>query len=105
MSSRTSALASRLKGTPGPLSGRTSQFSHRKASDEDSAAAEPFMACSTKFLRSIGLLSSHFVCGADRQVCFDAQNHGLENVKVPSLFDRSEEHTSELQSPMYLVCR
>ncbi len=45
------------------------------------------MACSTKFLRSIGLLSSHFVCGADRQVCFDAQNHGLENVKVPSLFD------------------
>src|SRR5437763_14979881 len=23
----------------------------------------------------------------------------------PKVFDRSEEHTSELQSPMYLVCR
>src|SRR5437764_9612031 len=27
---------------------------------------------------------------------------GLDEVRVP---DRSEEHTSELQSPMYLVCR
>ncbi len=59
----------------------------KEVDEKDSAGAEPFMACSTKFLRSIGLLSSHFVCGADRQVCFDAQNHGLENVEVPSLFD------------------
>src|ERR1017187_5461104 len=28
----------------------------------------------------------------------------VEHVNVPTL-DRSEEHTSELQSPMYLVCR
>src|SRR5437762_4638606 len=29
----------------------------------------------------------------------------LTSVAAPSSLDRSEEHTSELQSPMYLVCR
>src|ERR1017187_8597621 len=28
-----------------------------------------------------------------------------ENIRVPPARPRSEEHTSELQSPMYLVCR
>src|SRR5437763_6203066 len=30
---------------------------------------------------------------------------GERNVKTPAQIPRSEEHTSELQSPMYLVCR
>src|SRR5690348_17894670 len=29
----------------------------------------------------------------------------LEEKKVPDIFPRSEEHTSELQSPVHLVCR
>src|SRR5437762_5713567 len=30
---------------------------------------------------------------------------GVELAWTPAIEDRSEEHTSELQSPMYLVCR
>src|SRR5437764_10782932 len=30
---------------------------------------------------------------------------GMERIKFTTSFPRSEEHTSELQSPMYLVCR
>src|SRR5437762_3778918 len=44
------------------------------------------------------------VTGEFRQVSdivYDDRGRRLENVK----FARSEEHTSELQSPMYLVCR
>ena len=29
----------------------------------------------------------------------------VENLKIPHAKNRSEEHTSELQSPLYLVCR
>src|SRR5437763_13369972 len=41
-------------------------------------------------------------------VGLDARNTAAEVASVPELVDelkRSEEHTSELQSPMYLVCR
>src|ERR1017187_5402220 len=29
----------------------------------------------------------------------------LKDLRLPAVRERSEEHTSELQSPMYLVCR
>src|SRR5438876_8859321 len=34
-----------------------------------------------------------------------AQHHGHGPVQVPRRCHRSEEHTSELQSPVHLVCR
>src|ERR1017187_4621955 len=37
--------------------------------------------------------------------CSRAETAGTKNVAGTSCFLRSEEHTSELQSPMYLVCR
>src|SRR5437764_6232740 len=33
------------------------------------------------------------------------RRHGAVRPRVRTAADRSEEHTSELQSPMYLVCR
>src|SRR5437763_4482772 len=41
--------------------------------------------------------------GGDRQPAVRAERGGADRLGVPA--QRSEEHTSELQSPMYLVCR
>src|SRR5437762_7418459 len=40
----------------------------------------------------------------DRHAAGEDQQVGLARV-VRRIYERSEEHTSELQSPMYLVCR
>src|SRR5437879_10086297 len=46
-----------------------------------------------------------FIQGLDRMVQFDSRG-AIQHFRRAAQEDtRSEEHTSELQSPMYLVCR
>src|SRR5437762_9073979 len=46
-----------------------------------------------------------YVRAADAPQLEAARPAGLVELEVPFVARRSEEHTSELQSPMYLVCR
>src|SRR2546422_5017899 len=54
-----------------------------------------------------GIMMVHHAHGVTADYKIDAYRlAGLGfNVFVPSLFNRSEEHTSELQSRLHLVCR
>src|SRR5205814_10054011 len=56
-----------------------------------------------------GLGRVHRQCGADRRLVGQPRNRVVgetaEMQHLPSLRDRSEEHTSELQSLRHLVCR
>src|ERR1039457_7501559 len=45
------------------------------------------------------------VCSSDLGVCAGDGGQRRPRPKIVSCFDRSEEHTSELQSPCNLVCR
>src|SRR2546426_8483966 len=61
-------------------------------------------ATDSRFLRNLGMpmygVSGLFVDPADNRI------HGLdERIEIARLYARSEEHTSELQSPCNLVCR
>src|SRR5438552_5110425 len=56
------------------------------------------------FLYTLSLHDALPICG--NLPCFFAQNYFISNPnKAQDLFGRSEEHTSELQSPDHLVCR
>src|SRR5437762_10163141 len=66
-----------------------------------------FLSCRRRHTRYIGDWSSD-VCSSDLVVRDPARGEVIGVVDVSGLsrtFHRSEEHTSELQSPMYLVCR
>src|SRR5437763_11021539 len=56
----------------------------------------------------VSTLSLHdalpILAGAESVACV-ADTHALRSRGLPLRVARSEEHTSELQSPMYLVCR
>src|SRR5437762_5880469 len=54
-------------------------------------------------LIAVGVERRHVLVGHDRPGC-DGVCHGRRDA-LEILVGRSEEHTSELQSPMYLVCR
>src|SRR5437762_9124219 len=50
-------------------------------------------------------LPNHWIMGSTIGVSVDDRDHVWIIHRPGSLERRSEEHTSELQSPMYLVCR
>src|SRR5437762_10466428 len=56
-------------------------------------------------LRTLALVDRHRVHGLDRTEAQRAEAEQLAGTLERRRRVRSEEHTSELQSPMYLVCR
>src|SRR5437879_3215916 len=54
---------------------------------------------------SCGLIRCCVLCSLLRALMYALADATKMSVSAPSPLTRSEEHTSELQSPMYLVCR
>src|SRR5437879_11303509 len=72
------------------------------ASHELSREYREFERCSTVVANAyIGPVVSRYVHGIDERL----KQSGFEGSFLLVQSTRSEEHTSELQSPMYLVCR
>src|SRR5437763_10832122 len=66
---------------------------------------ERIKAGETNDARIINTTSSSGIYGNVGQTNYGAAKAGIASFTVIAEDDRSEEHTSELQSPMYLVCR
>src|SRR5437879_10080555 len=54
---------------------------------------------------SISSSSSMYSSASSKVICRGGSRMIISSDAVVRMFVRSEEHTSELQSPMYLVCR
>src|SRR5437762_2812929 len=89
-------------------------FPTRRSSDL-STGSTPMHHCPTASFTASSIpspLPTHVTVMPSEPACSDAVNSDMKAEVVPTLnawsvrtLTRSEEHTSELQSPMYLVCR
>src|SRR5437764_10534976 len=72
----------------------------------DPASTEFYTLSLHDALRSRSFCSSAPVCYYEVSCdCRTSAQEARRHLRMSSPFKRSEEHTSELQSPMYLVCR
>src|SRR5437879_7942935 len=73
----------------------------QKVLDEISAATKAM----ARALKVRGLMNVQFAVKGDDAYVLEVNPRASRTVPFVSKAIRSEEHTSELQSPMYLVCR
>src|SRR5437762_7245788 len=87
------------------------KYSRHTGEDWDSLSIEELLNKLSDFLLQSGFNNPYFDdfrnSDRDLQALHDAILNALlrSGTLSDEMLDRSEEHTSELQSPMYLVCR